>query len=161
MKKRTPKLVESLALTQESTARYPWKFVDGSVQSAKIEKVLEFVPGKDRPKFFNELYRILAAGGTAQIKVPYWSCAAGVQDYAYEWPPWNDNSFLYFNKECRAKLGIMRPELTCDFDYAGGYEIEVGTAQRAAEAQQFAAKHYTNSILAVQLTLTKRAPERH
>ena len=157
MRRKTPKLIEDLQLTRENTLKFPWKFADGSVGSAKIERVLEFVPGHDRPKFFDELYRILTVGGTAQVKVPYWSCAQGIADYSYEWPPWTDDSFGYFNKAIREKMGINGDRnIRCDFEYTGGYAMDAGIAQRAAEAQQFGAKHYTNAILAVQVTLTKR-----
>jgi hypothetical protein len=157
VKRKTPKLIEDLVLTRENTAKLPWKFSDASVQSVKIEKIMEFVPGKDRPKFFEELYRILADGGTAQIKVPYWSCAQGIADYSYEWPPWTDDSFSFFNKAIREKMGINGDRnIKCDFDYTGGYAMDMALAQRATEAQQFGAKHYTNAILAVQVTLTKR-----
>ena len=157
VKRKVPSLIEDLALTRENTARYPWKWSDGSVQSAKVEKVLEFLPGADRPKFFGELYRVLAPGGTAQVKAPYWSSAAGVADYAYQWPPWTDDSFGYFNKAIREKLGIADRGIECDFDYTGGYVMDMAIAQRATEAQQFGAKHYTNAILAIQVTMTKRA----
>jgi hypothetical protein len=156
VKRKTPKLTEDLQLTRENTAKYPWKFADGSVQSAKIEKVLEFISGKDRPRFFEELYRILTHGGTCQVAVPYWSCAQGIADYSYEWPPWTDDSFGFFNKAIREKMGINGDRnIKCDFDYTGGYAMDPALAQRAQEAQQFGAKHYTNAILAVVVTLTK------
>lgn len=158
MKKKTPKLLTDVALTRDNTGKYPWRFADNSIESCKIEKVLEYVPGKERGRFMDELYRVLACDGTAQVKIPYWSCASGVQDYLYEWPPWNDNSFSYFNKSIREKMGINgERNLKCDFDYTGGYELEMGTAQRSQEAREFAAKHYTNAILAVMVTLTKKA----
>jgi hypothetical protein len=156
VKRKQPKLIEDLALTRDNTAKFPWKFADSSVQSATIEKVLEFVPGPERPRFFDELYRILVEGGTAQVKVPYWSCAQGIADYSYEWPPWTDDSFSYFNKTIREKLGLQSRPVKCDFDYTGGYVMDGALAQRATEAQQFGAKHYTNAILAVQVTLTKK-----
>jgi hypothetical protein len=150
------KLVEELILTRENTAKYPWKWASGSVQSAKIDKVVEFIAGKDRPKFFDELYRILVVGGTAQVRAPYWSSAGGVADYSYEWPPWTDDSFSYFNKTIRERLGLTDRKIKCNFDYTGGYVVDGSIAQRATEAQQFGAKHYTNAILAIQVTMTKR-----
>ena len=149
-------LIENLELTLENTRVYPWEWADNSVDNVSIIRLLEFIPGKERGKFMDELHRILAPEGTAMIKVPYWSSAGGVQDYLYEWPPWNDNSFMYFNKEIRKNLGCDDRGLVCDFDFTGGYELEAGIAQRSEDARNFAAKHYTNSILAVQLTLTKK-----
>jgi hypothetical protein len=153
------KLIEELVLTRENTKTYPWAWADDSVKQAKIEKVLEFLPGKQRPKFFDELWRILIPDGTAAVKVPYWSSAGGVQDYEYEWPPWNDNSFTYFNAALRKTLGVENRKIKCNFDFTGGYEIDMNIAQRAEETRQFAAKHYTNTILAAQVTLVKKSLE--
>jgi hypothetical protein len=154
--KKQKKLIEKLELTVDNTRRYPWKWTDESVESVVITKLLEFIPGKSRPKFFEELYRILTVGGTALVRIPYWSSAGGIADYLYEWPPWTDDSFSFFNKEVRERLKMDR-NIKCNFDYTGGYEIEGGIAQRAEETRMFAAKHYTNAIIAAQLTLTKKA----
>ena len=149
------KLLEKLALTRLNTARYPWKWADGSVESVEIVGILEYIPGKERPRFFDELYRILAPKGTAMVKVPYWSAALGVQDYEYEWPPWTDSSFMYFNAQNREALKIDR-KMKCDFDFVGGYILDGDIGMRSQEAQQFGAKHYTNAIQIAQLTLTRK-----
>jgi len=60
MSKRKPKLVGKLELTlgeARKVGTLGWPYADASVKEVKIEKILEFIPGKERPASFNELYR--------------------------------------------------------------------------------------------------------
>jgi len=52
-------------------------------------------------------------------------------------------------------MGWTDRRIECGFDFTGGYELDGNIAQRAEATRMFVATHYTNAILAVQVTLTK------
>src|SRR5436190_24204554 len=64
-----------------------WKVKSGSIDELTCVGVFEYVPGKLRGKFMDEVYRVLAPEGKATFTVPYWNSNRAVQDYRYEWPP--------------------------------------------------------------------------
>src|SRR6267154_3511474 len=80
---------------------YPWPYDDNSVKELTCGGVFEYIPGKLRGRFMDEVYRVLAPDGKAAFTVPYWNSARGAQDFRYEWPPLCEQSFLYFNKGWR------------------------------------------------------------
>jgi len=135
---------------------FPWKFKDDSIDEITCVNVLEFVQGKLRGKFMDEIYRILKVGGKVAISVPYWNSAMGVHDFRYEWPSLTEQSFLIFNKEWREnnKKGL---ELKSDFDFTYGYSAEPEITTKADDARAFSLKYYCNSVQALHLMLTKRA----
>src|SRR6266404_4304963 len=91
--------------------KFPWSYKDNSIDEVACVGVFEFIPGKLRGKFMDEVYRILKPEGKAAFTVSYWNTARGVQDFRYEWPPLSEQSFLYFNKGWREvnnlDLGIV------------------------------------------------------
>ncbi len=131
------------------------KIKTGSVKELTCAGVFEFVPGKLRGKFMDEVYRVLTKDGKATFIVPYWSSARGIHDYRYEWPPLCEISFMHFNKGWR-EANKLHPELKCDFDFTYGYAWEAETAARNEQARTFNTKHYVNCVDALQLVLTKR-----
>lgn len=143
-------------LTEVKNPRdFPWPYEDESVKEISCVGVLEFVPGKLRGQFMDEIYRILVVEGKATFSVPYWNTAMGVQDFRYEWPPICEQSFLYFNKGWREQNKV-ETDLKCDFDFTYGYSPDPETAARNEESRSFYIKHYTNCIQVLQLILTKR-----
>jgi len=155
MKKAKLKLVEKLDLSTIDNQKFPWPFAENSVQEITCVGVFEFVPAKLRGAFMDEMYRVLVPEGKAVILTPYWSNMKGVQDYAYEWPPLAESSFLYFNKGWREANNIKRG-LKCDFDFTYGYNVEQETGNRNDESRSFYIKRYTNSVEALHVVLTKR-----
>ena len=135
---------------------YPWPYKDGTVSELTCTNVLEFVPGKERGKFMDEVARVLIPGGKATFGVRYWNTGGAVQDYMYEWPPLNEQSFLYFNKGWREANGLSGRPIKCDFDFTYGYSVEPETANRNDETRSFNIKHYANVIQVLQIQLTKR-----
>ena len=134
---------------------FPWPREADSVDELTCAGVFEFVPGKLRGRFMDEVYRVLKPTGKATFAVPYWNTARGVWDFRYEWPPLCEQSFLYFNKDWREANNI-KTDLVCSFDYTYGYACEAETAARNEESRSFYIKHYTNCVDALHLMLTKR-----
>lgn len=134
---------------------YPWSYGDDSIMELTVNGVFEFIPGKERGRFMDEVHRVLSPRGKAAFTVPYWNTARGVWDYRYEWPPLCEQSFLYFNKEWR-ELNNIKTDLACNMDFTYGYACEAETAARNEESRSFYVKHYTNCVDALHLMLTKR-----
>ena len=125
MKKLKEKtVIEKLdVLADVKNARdFPWPYVDESVKELTCVGVFEFIPGKMRGKFMDEVYRILTPDGKATFAVVYWNSARSIQDFRVEWPPLCEQSFLYFNKEWR-KVNNIEVDLICDFDFQYGYAV--------------------------------------
>ena len=148
------KIIEKLKLERDMSLS---KFADKSVKEIECSGVFEYIPGRDRGKFMDEVYRVLAPEGKATFTIPHWQSAHAFQDYRYEWPPLCEQSFLYFCKAWRDanKLDLG---LKCNFDFTYGYAWEPATAARSDEARAFNTKHYVNCIDALQLVLTKAKP---
>lgn len=139
--------------------KFPWPIDDGVVDFITCNHFFEHIPGKLRPRFMDECFRILKVGAQMAIVVPYWSSMRSVQDFTHEWPPVCESSFLYFNKQWRAgnKLEHGLYEMKCDFDFGYGYALDGDLVVRNAEWQQFALRHYIQAANDLHVTLTKRA----
>lgn len=157
-------VVEALALIEKldiltdvpDPLVFPWPFETGSIKELTCNQVLEFIPGKLRGRFMDEVYRILAPDGKAAFAVPYWNTWHGCADYRIEWPPLCEQSFLYFDKDWREANNI-KTDLVCNFQFTYGYSAEAETAARNEEARSFYIKHYTNCVDALHLMLTKKS----
>jgi hypothetical protein len=134
--------------------KFPWPYRDSSVTELTCANVFEFVPGKQRGVFMDEIWRILVDGGKANFAVHYWNTQSAVQDYAYEWPPLTEQSFLYFNAGWRKANGLNRP-LKCNFDFTYGYSVEPDTANRADDTRSYNIKYLNNVVNVLQVVLTK------
>jgi hypothetical protein len=140
----------------ELTKDYVFAFhEDESVKELSCTGVLEFIPGKERDGFMDQCYRILVPEGKMTITVPYWSSWRAYYDPRTEWPPFNEQSFLRYNKSWREE-NKTNSDLQCDFDFTYGYAWDAETQARNDESRAFWTKHYTNSVDALQLMLTKR-----
>src|SRR5882724_4760737 len=126
----------------------------GSIHELTCAGVFEYIPGKLRGKFMDEVHRVLAPNGKATFTVPYWNSNRAFQDYRYEWPPLCEQSFLYFNKGWR-EANKLELGLKCDFDFTYGYAWEAATAARNDETRAFNTRYYSNCVDAAQLVLTK------
>jgi Methyltransferase domain len=137
---------------------YPWPFKNDSVEEIYSAFLLCRVPGKDRGKFMDEVYRILIPGGKITIISPYWSSARAIQDYTHEWPPIVEQSFDVFNKDFRDINKLTDPPYPqiANFTATGGYTFDPETATRSDETRPFWVKHYLNSVADLQMVLTKK-----
>jgi hypothetical protein len=142
----------------ENPYKLPWPLKSNSVSEISCISIFEFVPGKNRGAFADEIYRVLIPGGKAVFKVPYWNTYAAIQDYAVEWPPLCEASFCYFDKSQRESIGLtqeIRP-LLCDFEVGFGYDVPPEIAGKNDETRSFSIKHYANVINCLNVVLTKR-----
>lgn len=137
---------------------YPWPFEDNSIDAAYCSHFFEHIPGKERPKFMDELYRVLKPEATAVIVVPPFNSDRAYQDYTHEWPPVAPSSMHYFNRPWRELQQLDYG----DYDIKSNFEIEAGAnlseewKQRAVDARNFAAKHYVNTTTDLIFKLTKK-----
>lgn len=138
--------------------KFPWPWKAGAVDEVHCSHFFEHVPAKLRPKFMDELYRVMKKGAKATIVCPCATSTRATQDFTHEWPPISPESFLYFNKEWRVgqKLTHGAYAMKCDFDFGYGWAIDAELAARSDTTQQFALRHYYNAASDVQITLTKR-----
>jgi hypothetical protein len=138
--------------------KFPWPWADNSVDEVYCSHFFEHIPGLIRPKFMEELYRVLKKGAKVTVIVPYGGSNRAVQDFTHAWPPVVAESFLYFNADWRKKNKLEHGlyAVKCDFDFGYGFALDQDWSVRANEAQQFAVRHYHNVANDMQVTLTKR-----
>lgn len=133
------------------------KLEDDSVDEVFSSHFFEHLSGPERMPFMNELWRVMKVGAKATIITPFYSSSRAVQDPTHAWPPVCEASYLYFNKKWRDDNKLSHYPLVCDFDWTCGYGIDGEVQLRSEEYQRFALKHYINSVLDLQVVLTKRA----
>src|SRR5215831_6308944 len=149
----TAELIETLELKDpEALLRFPWPYDDESVREITCLNVFEFIPGRDRGRFMDEIYRILVPEGTLKIACLHWNNAIAYHDYRIQWPPVAEQSFLIFNRDWREKNN-KTVDLKCNFDFTYGYNYEPDIALRSAETQAFQGRHYANTAHDVQLVM--------
>lgn len=149
-----------------ASSKWPWP--TGSVAEAHCSHVIEHLTnlgGKsERIHFFNELYRVLAPGGTCQLILPHWDSPRYYGDPTHK-EPFSEWGFLYLNAEWRrtqaphtdvAVLG--KRGYSCDFvsPVPYGYSLRSDLQTRSIEYQQFALQNYRGSADDLIATLTKK-----
>jgi len=134
---------------------FPWPYESESAQEMTCLGVLEYIPGKLRGRFMDEVYRILVPAGKLTVAALYWNNSMAYHDYRLEWPPLSEQSFLMFNKAWREN-NQKTTDCICDFDFTYGFSWDGEVALKSTETQTFQSKYYSNSVSAVQLVLTKR-----
>jgi predicted SAM-dependent methyltransferase len=137
---------------------FPWPFKESSVEEAHLSHFFEHVPAKTRPRFMDELFRVLAPDGKVTVITPYFNSVRATQDYTHEWPPISPNSFLYFNRKWREdnKLTHGHYQMKCDFDFQYGYALQGVWPSKSEETRNFAILHYCEVISDLHTTLTSR-----
>lgn len=137
---------------------FPWPIESDTVEEVHSSHFFEHVPGLIRPKFMDELYRIMKPGAKATIIVPYGLSRRAIQDFTHAWPPICETTFVYFNKAWREqnKLTHGHYSMACDFDFSYGWQINNGWAQRSEESRNFAITHYNSVVDDLVVTLVKR-----
>jgi len=142
---------------------YPWPFEDNSVDKARcshyVEHIPHDIPGHSLDGFIlfgNEVGRILKPGAQLEIWSPYYSSRRAWQDPTHR-RAISESSFLYWNQQWLKDNGLDHYGVTCDFDFAYGYQFSNPRwATANDEARQFAVNQYINTADDIYVTLTKR-----
>ena len=100
---------------------------------------------------------MMKEGAKATIVTPFYSSTRAIQDPTHCFPPLCEASYLYFNKKWREEQKLDHYPIIADFDYTFGYAVDGDIGVRSMEYQQFAVKHYINSVLDLQVVLTRRS----
>ena len=139
-----------------------WPFEDGTVDSAYSSHFVEHLTATERVHFYNELHRVLKAGGTAQIIVPHWASWRAYGDPTHQWPPVSEFSLYYLDKTWRASNAPhtdkqWNPEgFDCDFAATWGYGMHQALLARNAEYQQYALSWFKEAASDLHVSLTKK-----
>jgi len=149
-------LIDKVEVKTEVKNFLSFPYADNSVKEVNVVGVLEFIEGKDRPKFMDEIYRVLVPEGKASFAVAYWNTSMGYQDYAYAWPPLCEQSFLYFNKGWREANGLKDRPVKCDFDFTYGYQVIPEVQNKNDETRSFHLRFYNNAVQNLQVVMVKR-----
>ena len=137
---------------------FPWPFEDESVEEVHCSHFFEHIPGLLRPKWMDELYRVMIPGGKATIICPYYSSMRATQDYTHAWPPISEASFFYFNKGWREanKLTHGHYDMKCDFDFGANFSLHPYCNGRSTEFVQEAVLQKLNAASDIIVGLIKR-----
>lgn len=126
-----------------------------SIAEVTASGLFHYIPAGRRGDFMDEAFRILKPGGKLSIIVPYWTGMRAYADFAVQWPPIAEMSFMLFNREWRTANHI-HPQLKCDFDFTYGYSCDPETNTRSSEVQSDWIKHKLNTALDLHVNLVKR-----
>jgi hypothetical protein len=134
-----------------------WPLEGGSVEEIHASHVIEHFTQGQRCFVMNEAHRVLMPGGKMTVIVPHWANNRAYGDPTHQWPPVGEMWFYYLGKKWRDEQAPhTNSMLSCDFDATWGYSIAPNVQARNQEFQQFALNHYTNAVLDIHATLTKR-----
>lgn len=140
-----------------------WPITDGCVIKAKSSHFLEHLTAVERVHFCNELYRVLAPGGTCELVVPHWSSCRAYGDPTHQWPPVSDFWFYYLDRDWR-KANAPHTDIenwdkgySCHLGAEWAYSMNPVWATRSLETQTFAMGNYREAVMDIIATLTKKA----
>ena len=134
---------------------FPWTFAeDNSVDELFCSHYVEHTP--DLIAFMDECWRILKPGGKMTVIAPYYNSIRCWQDPTHT-RAISEATFLYFNSEWRKVNKLDHYFIKSDFDFSYGFSLTPEWANRSADAQIFAIRHYTNVVNDIVVNLVKRA----
>lgn len=130
-------------------------FKADSVDEVRSSHFVEHLTGAERVAFFNDLWRVMKQGATAQIVTPNWSHACAYGDPTHQWPPMSPWYPLYLNKAWRDG---QAPHVgyKCDFDHVVAGSWDASIEGRNQEYKMTAMNQYVNCWRDLIITLTKR-----
>lgn len=139
----------------------PWPWADGSVAEAHASHFIEHLTALERITFCNELYRVLAPGGTCQIIVPHWASNRAYGDPTHQWPPIAEMWFYYLSREWRLSQAPHTDKsqwpkgYDCHFAATWSYAVRGDLLNRNQEYQQYAISNFKEAAQDLMATLTK------
>lgn len=143
----------------------PWPIKAGSVKEARCQHFVEHIPhylpqfgGVDGWfVFWDEVYRIMAPGGTVEVTHPY------VRSDRAFWDPTHvryihEATWAYLDKSWREREGLSHYPAHHDFEVVVANAIGVPDdfMLRSDEQQKFAAMHYWNPFPDLVVKLKRR-----
>jgi len=134
----------------------PWPWADASVAEINCAHFFEHLDAAQRVTFMDECWRILVPGGKLVVTVPHARSDGAVQDPTHEWPPLVEQSFLYFDREARARLAFAETRVKADFQVQIGIAFQDEWVQRPQAERMFALRHFYNVALEITAFMTKR-----
>lgn len=133
--------------------QFPWPFEDSSVDEVYCSHYIEHT--RDLIAFFNELYRVMKPGATAEIIAPYYSSIKAWQDPTHV-RAISENTFFYCNREWRLINKLGHYPIVADFDYNFEFLLQPAWEDKSDTELRFAMRHYINVISDIHTVLTKR-----
>lgn len=130
-------------------------FADNSVSEVRSSHFVEHITGAERIAFFNELWRVMKDGATAQIVTPNWSHACAYGDPTHQWPPMSQWYPLYLHKDWRA-ANAPHVGYVCHFDHVVAGSWDPAIEGRNPETKSMMMNNYTNAWRDLIVTLTCR-----
>lgn len=139
-------------------ALHAWPWNDGTIEEAHCSHMLEHIPAKLRPHFFNELHRVLKPNGRATIITPHWCSNRAYGDLTHEWPPVSEMFYWYLNAKWRAENAPHQTFWTCDFDAVQpGYSMHPALQVRSQDYRDLALTFGKEAAQDMICTVIKRA----
>jgi ubiquinone/menaquinone biosynthesis C-methylase UbiE len=133
----------------------PWPWADNSVDEVFCSHFVEHLSGDERITFFNELWRVLKPGATAEVITPNWSHACAYGDPTHKWPPMSHWYLSYLNKQWRESM-VAHVGYTCDFTSSYGFSVDPGFSAQSQEQLRANVTHAVNVAMELRAVLTKR-----
>lgn len=143
---------------------FPWPFDDRSVADVVCSHFVEHIPLADTADgqdllcaFMDELWRVVAPGGTATITYPHLQSVRAFQDPTHRrfipWTTWN-----YFDAQWRKANRLDHYRIGCDFEPVSltGEGIANDVAARADEPRMLMMERSWNVVADTRVILRRR-----
>jgi SAM-dependent methyltransferase len=114
----------------------------------------------ERPRFMNEMWRVLVPGGKATIITPHWASNRAYGDFTHADKPVSEMFYSYLNKEWRKANAPdndaeFNPDgYTCDFDAQIGHRAHPEMQQADEVDKLFGLAWYKEAALDLHAMLT-------
>mgnify|MGYP000635640836 CR=1 FL=1 len=145
-----------------NVAKDIWPWDHGTVEEVHCSHFLEHLTAKERIRFFNELYRVMAVGAKATIITPHWCSNRAYGDLTHQWPPVSEMFWYYVDAGWRKSQAPHTDKefnadgFECDFAATWGYGLHPQITPRNPESQQFAMTFYKEAAQDMHCTLVKK-----
>jgi SAM-dependent methyltransferase len=137
---------------------------DNSVAEVHCSHFLEHLDHNqqrpERPRFMNEMWRVLVPGGRATIITPHWASNRAYGDFTHADKPVSEMFYSYLNKEWRKANAPdndaeFNPDgYTCDFDAQIGHRAHPEMQQADEVDKLFGLAWYKEAALDLHAILT-------
>lgn len=148
--------------------RYPWPWVDDSVEEISCEHFIEHIPARcccsmnrREPffEFFDECWRIMKPGGVMKIVTP-----SVLSERAFQDPTHTRfiarATFAYLDAHWRKEVKLSHYDLKCDFEGTIDPYINPDWTHRHDGVKVFGLNHYWNVLWDLVVTLKAVKPAR-